>query len=324
MTETKMSATIVADSINLQGDRITSLLVVFPRIVMAEFLTHRMFSRNAASSRAIPFKKMVKDVMENPFIPLAFQKHHSGMQGTEYITDEKEVHRLRTKWQSAMIGAAEEAEKLHNLGVTKQLCNRLLEPFQYITVLVTATEWENFFKLRIHPDAEIHINHLAKLIKEARDNSTPKQLKEGEWHIPFGDTLRKEAVLTSMRYREDVSNLVTADEIYEHYMLKIATARCARLSYMTLGAEPKIDYAADIRLHDMLLESEHFSPFEHCAKAMSDEEYNSYFSGKLSDVFVAEPYDSGEIGIDGIFTKNSNGWCRNFRGFISYRHLISK
>jgi thymidylate synthase ThyX len=310
-------AKIVADSINVQGDRITSILVTFPRIVMAEFLTHRMFSRNAASSRAIPFKKMVKDVMENPFIPIAWQKHHSGMQGSEYITDEKEVHRLRTKWQSAMIGAAEEAEKLNNLGVTKQLCNRLLEPFQYITVLVTATEWENFFKLRIHPDAEIHINHLAKLIKEARDSSTPKQLKAGEWHIPnFG---MNRGLLE--KYLSDNYLDATKTEI------KISTAHCARLSYMTLGAEPKIDYAADIRLHDMLLESEHFSPFEHCAKAMSDYEYFSYHNGLVEGEFDSQTEIGSFFKIleEPKFMQDyRNGWCRNFRGFISYRHLISK
>jgi thymidylate synthase ThyX len=340
-------AEIVADSLNLQGDRITSMLLTYPRIIHAELLTHRMFSRNAASSRAIPFKKMVKDVQENPFIPIAWQKPHSGMQGTEYITDPVSIQVEIDEHLSDRDEAIRRASARYERGVTKQICNRYLEPFQYITVLVTATEWDNFLKLRCpeyslpvanygsyrswkdlikdisYPEvkeasqlfklknnksqAEIHIQHLAELIWDARNESTPKQLKEGEWHIPFGDKLDNNTIW-------NIPNLPTLavgksiDKSIGEARLKIATARCARLSYTTLGAEPKIDYAADIRLHDMLLESEHFSPFEHCAKAMSDEEYG------LNTVTTT--VDDKSI--------TTSGWCRNFRGFIQYRHLISK
>src|SRR6185369_7117160 len=84
-----IKAEIVADSINEKGNRITSFIVTFPRIILAEKNTHRVFSRNSASSRAIPFPKMVKSVRENPFIPIAWQKDHKGMQGTEYFSKEE-------------------------------------------------------------------------------------------------------------------------------------------------------------------------------------------------------------------------------------------
>ena len=188
-----IKADIVADSLSPQGNRLTSLIVVMPRIVLSEFNTHRALSRNSASSRAIPFKKMVKSVQENPFIPIAFQKDHKGMQGTEYFTDRKRQdgtnrgeHEWRVQlWKQSMDLAIKQATEIHSYDVTKQLCNRLLEPFMYHTVLVSATEWSNFMALRDHPDAEIHIQAVARAISKAMEESTPKQLKAGEWHLPM-------------------------------------------------------------------------------------------------------------------------------------------
>jgi len=225
---TMYKAEILADSINPQGDRITTMKITFPRIMLAEFNTHRMFSRNSASSRAIPFKKMVKMVEENPFIPIAWQKDHKGMQGSEYLTDKLSIQFATTTWLNARDNAIKNAQSLHNNSngyesVTKQLCNRLLEPFMWHTVIVTATEWENFFKLRcpqyIDPSgkefkskkdyknnsdwngcevwslidwlgcnksqADIHIQAIAELMWDEINSSTPKELKSGEYHLPF-------------------------------------------------------------------------------------------------------------------------------------------
>ena len=161
----KISAEIVADSISPQGHRITTLLLTYPRFIHGEVMTHRLLSRNSASSRAIPFKKMVKMVKEDPFIPIAWQKDHKGMQGTEYITDSDHSEVCQEDWLEARDATIFSAVRL-NSGfhifkkvedsteedredrVTKQLCNRLLEPFMWHTVLVTATEWDNFFELR--------------------------------------------------------------------------------------------------------------------------------------------------------------------------------
>lgn len=141
------NAIVIADSIS-NGNRITSYLLKVPQIIVKELLRHRMFSFSSSSMRAIPFNKVLKDVRENMFIPLAFQSHHSGMQGTEYLIGE-ESEKAKQQWIEFGLRACEEAEKLYNLGVTKQLCSRIIEPFGYAKILVTATEFENFFELRM-------------------------------------------------------------------------------------------------------------------------------------------------------------------------------
>lgn len=167
---TKISATIVADSINEQGDRLTSFLITFPRILLSEINTHRMLSKNTSSSRAIPFSKMVETIKNDPFIPIAWQKEHKGMQGSEYFgselfethkpsnwrqpidaeEDETYVEVLTAEWLMYRDSVVEDALRLNSLGVTKQLCNRLLEPFMWTTMLITGPKsgWDNFFNLR--------------------------------------------------------------------------------------------------------------------------------------------------------------------------------
>jgi thymidylate synthase ThyX len=153
-----IKAEIVGDSLSPQGHRITSFLLTYPRIIHSELMTHRMFSRNSASSRAIPFKRMVESVMNNPFIPIAWQKDHKGMQGTEYLIDST----LKEDWLKQRDSAIFIADRLNEKGVTKQLCNRLLEPFMWHTTLVTATEFDNFFELR-NPVYEIDLDNLESL-----------------------------------------------------------------------------------------------------------------------------------------------------------------
>ena len=341
---------IIADSLSPQENRLTSFLVTYPRIVHAEMLRHRMFSRNVASSRAIPFKKMVKDIEENPFIPIAWQKDHKGMQGDEYydITLKEEpggldYTNLPRRWLRARDTAVSMAKALaesQNMPVTKQLCNRLLEPFMWVTEIITGTEWDNFFDLRCpkydleeygvfkskkqaieyingfdaswlkdysnlkwlklnQSQAEIHIQAIAEMMWDAYNESTPKKLESGEWHIPYGDNI-------------DLIGIAKLPiELSPKMNVKIATARAARLSYQTLGDNPKIDYEADIKLHDKLLADNHMSPFEHCARAMTDKEYQSFIKGAR--------WFNGTVS---MFNDDSLGWCRNFRGFIQYRHLV--
>ena len=339
----KIEAKIVADSISPQGHRITSMLLTYPRFIHGEIMTHRMFSRNSASSRAIPFEKMVKMVEEDPFIPIAWQKDHKGMQGNDYIKTEDGLYVVTKYWLEARDKAVKAAKDLHSCNITKQLCNRLLEPYMWHTTLVTATEFENFFELRApkykfgnkiyhskrdwyndpiltsdhgfdgdafpHEDnmwwysinessAEIHIQALAESMWDAMNESTPKQLQAGEWHLPFS------------RFIEDLP-LDTK--------IKVSVARAARLSYMTF--EGNIDYTADLKLHDRLLQSGHYSPFEHVARAMSDEEYDSFYKGKLA---LDLPYSKSYPEIIGTEDSDGHGWCNNFRGWIQYRYLIEK
>lgn len=313
-----ISARVIADSKNEFGNRITTMVVTMPRIILAEFNTHRMFSRNSASSRAIPFEKMVKSVEENPFIPIAWQKDHKGMQGVEYCDNSDGGYTCM--WLEARDKAVYYAKQLSYSTVTKQLCNRLLEPFMYHTVICTTTEWENFFALRCpqycfsenqeikwrsrkdviekfpltknHPNewwrsinlgqAEIHMMSLAEAMWDAYNESIPKELKAGEWHIPFGDKISESELKEMFNHWYDSFASDNADydfismerEYIETNKVKIATARCAQVSYTVVGEDGKeSSYENLIKLHDRLLKSGHMSPFEHCARAMSRDQF---------------------------------------------------
>lgn len=382
---TKISAEIIADSLNEFGDRLTTMIVTFPRIILAEFNTHRVFSRNSASSRAIPFEKMVKSVQENPFIPIAWQKDHKGMQGIDYITDEQNLKVIKEDWLNAKDNAIWSATDLHkgfnkkdNFGhwlptendefidkVTKQLCNRLLEPFMWHTVIVTSSEWENFFNLRcpqyvdetgnvyrskidfinntLDPTqgwmvdrhstkwflinkgaAEIHMMQLAECMWDAYNESKPKELKAGEWHIPFSDDLENVGLGGGMHVQSMTHQLQTILE----RKIKVAVARCARVSYTVVGEEGKEpNYENDIKLHDILAKNGHASPFEHCAKAMNIEDYRSNINGKIklindSDFQTEFSAKTGYTPLSGACENEALGWCRNFKGFIQYRELL--
>lgn len=161
----QINAQIVADSIGPYGDRITTYLLTFPRFILAELNTHRMFSRNSASSRAIPFEKMLKTVEEDPFIPIAWQFDHKGMQGNEYVTEESDYGGIKARnesWLQARDFAIQQAKDLSSMDTTKQICNRLLEPFMWHTALISATEFSNFFKLRC-PEYTIDLDNLDSL-----------------------------------------------------------------------------------------------------------------------------------------------------------------
>ena len=164
MIKAEIVAEIVGHSLSPQGDELISVLCTFPRIILAEVNTHRMLSKNTSSSRAIPFKKMVEAVQNNPFIPIAWQKEHKGMQGNEYITSDYDIAMAQTRWLRARDEAINNAKILNSevIGITKQLCNRLLEPFMWHTVLLTATEFSNFFKLRC-PEYTIDLDNLESL-----------------------------------------------------------------------------------------------------------------------------------------------------------------
>ncbi len=239
--KTDYHAEVLADSI-AEGVRLTTIEVTFPRIVLAEFNTHRMLSRNSASSRAIPVEKRIKMVREHPFVPRAFGKNQKGMQASEEL-DEKASEISRLHWLSAAKDACERAECLAEIGVHKQLANRLLEPFCWHTVICTATEWDNFFALRCHPDAQPEIRIAAELMREAMAKSEPTRCRLGDWHLP----------------------LVNENDIdVPNYDLPwLSAARCARVSYLT--HDGKRDVEADLMLANRLKTSGHMSPFEHPA-----------------------------------------------------------
>ncbi len=283
-----ITAEVVADSLNEQGDRITTFVCTFPRIILSEFNTHRLFSRNSASSRAIPFAKMVEKIESEPFIPSGWMEEHSGMQGSRYFEDEAKVSEFKKVWLEGRDAAVASAKKLSKMGLTKQLCNRIMEPYMMHKVIVTTTEWDNFFALRAHDEAEIHIAEIAFKMLEAYNNSKPKKLSASEWHIPFGGKFRMDEIEALAK-----ENNMTTDYV----QIAIATARCARVSYLNFAG--KDDYTKDLALFTRLSSAGHWSPFEHCAQAMTSEQYEEMVR-----------YDQGKI---------QKGWYGNVRGFVQWR-----
>lgn len=262
-----ISAQIIADSISPEGIRLTTMQLRYPRFIHSELLTHRVFSRNSSSSRAIPVKKLIEDIRRDPAMPIHWGKNQPGMQARESNHDMNVLYSSvlydvlgddprwpEEAWNEAMVMAIQFAEAFAEAGYHKQIVNRLLEPFAHINVVVTSTQWSNFYALRAHPDAQPEIKALAEAMKAAQDASEPVLLRPGQWHLPY----------------------VTQDEIVRfHYsdgdtgealdtLIKVSVARCARVSYLTHdGRQTSVE--EDVALHDRLLASvpRHASPAEH-------------------------------------------------------------
>jgi thymidylate synthase ThyX len=234
-------------------------------------MTHRMFSRNASSSRAIPVSKMIADIRRDPAGPVHWGKNQPGMQARAELEGD-DIEDAKAVWIDAWDSAISYAEELHAIGAHKQIVNRLLEPFMHISVVVTATEWANFFHLRLHPDAQPEIQALAQAMKAAMDGNCPTQIADHDWHLPYVDAAD----------RKDVSNNVAA-------LKAISAARCARVSYLNHdGEKPELD--KDLTLARQLWESGHLSPFEHQAKPEEGVTYN-LFGWASARWFMENPDD---------------------------------
>lgn len=253
---------IVKDSIAPSEVRITTFVLTYPRFAHSEFLTHRMFSRNASSSRAIPVKKQIKMVIDNPAIPLAFTKNQKGMQGGEILAD-LEHKKAEEAWLLIRDEAVKFADVLADLEVHKQYANRILEPWAHITVVCTATDFANFFALRYHPDALPEMSELAKQMWEKYSSNVPQRLEEGQFHLPF---IQEDDYSNNTRMIANIEG-ITEQEL----QVRRSVARCARVSYLTHeGSIPTIEQ--DLQLYNRLVGSApiHASPTEHQAQASSD------------------------------------------------------
>lgn len=240
------NAQVIADSIYRDTrDRITTFILPrFPKVLLQELARHRVLSLNSASSRAIPISKMVEKARSDPYFPY-FTKAKKGMSGIEE-GDPEFQEACEIEYGAALEEAIERVWCLMHLGVHKQNANRLLEPFVRVPVIITATRWANFFKLRCDEAAYPDFREVAIAMRDAMEVSTPKELEPGMWHIPMFDESMKNMGLSHARV--------------------MATARCARVSYNNHdGSVSSLDN--DTRLHDRLLSSGHLSPFEHCAVA---------------------------------------------------------
>lgn len=238
--------------------RITTLVAKYPRIIHAEVLTHRAFCRNSSSSRAIPARKMIADVAADPFYPLWWGLNQKGMSMSD---EQANIGACRDQWRTSLDAALMAAKHLSKgLDVHKSLVNRLLEPFSYITCLITATEWANFFRLRIHEDADPHMHKLAAMMFDAIEKSEPV---ERPLHLPFLRPTEQEYALKIY-----LSQGARSDNLAE--WAHVSAARCARVSYLTHMR--KNDRKADKALAGRLVQGSgfgHWSPFEHFAISYS-------------------------------------------------------
>lgn len=288
-----ITAKIIKDSVNPNATRITTFELEYPRFIHAEVMTHRQFSRNSASSRAIPISKVTEQVINSMATPIHWGKNQAGMQAKEELEGE-DRYEVMNLWYSAGFAAANTAMDMHKLGAHKQIANRILEPFQTMKVIVTATEFANFFWLRDHPDAQPEIKELAIRMKEAIDNSTPDILDYGMWHVPY---IRSEVINGHQRFFDDEDNEITTEQA-----IRVSCSCCAQVSYRKL--DTTIEKAE--KIYDLLVNSEpvHASAFEHVAMTI--------------DIDCATNWEDGVTHVD----KDGYFWSGNFRDWIQYRQLI--
>ena len=287
---TQISAKVIAHSTSaVNGKEIVTMELEYPRFIHGEFMTHRMFSRNAASSRAIPVSKMIEQVRTSPAVPCHWGKNQAGMQAKEELTGSA-LDSAKFYWKDAAVDAALSAEYLSEDGVHKQIVNRILEPFQTMKTVVTATEWENFYWLRNHEDAQPEIKRLAEVMLEAVSKSKAIPLSTGQWHVPY--------------YRDGYWCESFTDDLED--ALAISASCCAQVSYRLL--DDSIEKARMV--YKRLVESSpvHASPFEHQASPM-----------ETSNWRIDEgPWEEGVTHMDRDGTLCSG----NLKGFIQYRQLI--
>lgn len=250
----KTEVKVVADSVSSTGSRLTTLQVCFPRFILAEVNTHRVLSRNFRSSRAVPVEKLIAEVNASPFVPLAFGQNRRGMQATDLL-DERQSQRAEDAWRHAAQLAVQQATELKDLGVHKQLANRVIEPFLYVHGVISATEWDNFFDLRCHADAQPEFQELASLIRDALECHLPTRrpfpevapTQELAWHLPYVSDYERE--------NYDVE-----------YLRRMSGARCAWVSYHPFDESEEPNHVKVGRTFDKLTSTPmHASPFEHVA-----------------------------------------------------------
>jgi len=261
------SARIIADSVNMNGDRLTTFVLTYHRFIHSEVMTHRQFSRGSSSSRAIPVEKMIAKVQSEMVAPLFWGVNQKGMVAQKEMHPEDIDDAILT-WDLARESAIASARFLTSKKAHKQIVNRLLEPFSSITVIVTATEYQNFFSQRCHPNAQPEIKALADAMKTEYDTHEPIKLYPENpitWHLPFIKI-------------EDL-DLWLIDELSVDELIKISVGRCARVSYLNHDGDRNL--ADDIKLHDRLLSENpaHLSPFEHVAIALPNSDKRANFTG---------------------------------------------
>lgn len=297
-----ITAKIIQDSISHFDKRITTFELDYPRFIHAELMTHRMFSRNAASSRAIPVNTMHQLIRDNPATPVVWQKNQPGMQSTEDLIGIP-LEIAQQEWNVAAHMAVDSSKALLDAGLHKQWANRPTEPFQMMKTIVTATEYDNWFNLRDHSDAQPEIHELASCMRQAMEASEPMRLNYNEWHVPYVERRRTEN--TKRMYY-----VVNDQALTDQQAIKVSASCCAQVSYRKL--DDTLEKAEMI--YDRLINSKpmHASPIEHQATPlkhfMAVDAWN-WFPGNWEDGIT-------HIAKDGRYGSG------NFYGWLQYRQLI--
>ena len=309
--ETNISAKVVCDSVSESGQRITTFELEYNRFIHGELLTNRMFSRNCSSSRAIPIKKMIEYTENNIAMPLYYGSAKAGMQAGEEL---KSTWLPKLLWKSGFKVAKHTALAMDKLGLHKQIPNRLLEPWQMIKVVVTATDFDNFFNLRIEGAAQPEIAMLAHKMYQARELSKPTTLKEGQWHLPYVEVDIGQDTGNQYFYDSKKNNVGLESAI------RISAASCAAQSYrtesMTLEKANKI--------YNMLVKDKtlHASPFENIATPIIYDEDKD--TCDYTNPYLFDRVKNSLGNMEGIthIDKNGDLHSGNFKGWIQYRQLL--
>lgn len=285
---------IIADSISPQGVRLTTYELEYPRFIHAEVMTHRVFSRNAQSSRAVPVTKSLEQAIISP---VTWGANKAGMSSDKSLPQEA-INEVAYYWNAAARTCQDFAERMAKAGLHKQWANRCLEWFSTIKVVVTATEWDNFFWLRDDPEAaQPEIVELARKMKEAMDAQNPRKLNPGEWHLPYIAYVPHKSGNQYYSQGGEAIDLETAK--------KISASCCAQVSYRRL--DTSIDKALEI--YDKLFSGPkpHLSPVEHLGTPLE------YSSNREDSAF---PYGATHM------DANGNYWSANFKGWCQWRQCL--
>lgn len=306
-----IKAEVIADSLHQKtGTRITTFELVYPRFIHSEFMTHRIFNRNASSSRAIPTDRFIEQVRTDPVFPSYWGKNQKGMQAFEELSEDQRSDAIFI-WDQAASSAAIYAELLGHGQVHKQIVNRILEPFTHIRVVVTSTSWVNFYGLRDHEDAQPEIRLLAQAMKKAHEESVPQKLKKGDWHLPYIRSIDCANAYNHCKYQR-ITRDEPSDEEILGLLLKVSAARCARASYNNFEGKPST-ISDDLDLFAKLVEKQpiHASPTEHQATPMD-------FSTKFVNNSNPATWEQGVTSMD----REGNLYSGNLLHFVQFRKLI--
>ena len=295
-----ISVTVLADSLSENGKRLTTFELEYHRMIHAEALTHRVTSRNASSSRAVPLQKAIQNIRENPAFPVHWGAAQNGMQADEEISGET-LEQAKLLWQKGIDQSIDLVNEFDKLGVHKQIAARWLETCQMIKVIKTATDWDNLLWLRNDVSSQPEFKELAGSIQEAMDQSIPRKLAYGEWHLPFIKTERDDAGI--MFYIDSSGGVLTLEEA-----LKISASCAAQVSFRKLNDSKE----KALEIYEKLFSGPklHMSPTEHQGTPIHSTSVN-----------VPWNPSTWQDGVTHV-TRNGGLHSGNFDGFIQFRQTL--